>query len=239
MTEEETKIIESLKNNGGINDDIIKETVAAIKDFRKCNAVKSEEVAILKSSMDHIFPYLSELDVNFNITVNLKNKQDKVKAVEQILSEGLKKLTNKKDMDEVALCIDVFADIGRREARHYARNLKLDPDLSKRQDNVAFETNLRNYLWNFVRESEEGFFENPEVLISKLHEQTTKFFKKEIVDYRIKTVEQRFKGLKLVGGVAVAVLTIIPTSYVLNWIYPRFMETFLPELSKTKKGGVK
>lgn len=43
------------------------------------------------------------------------------------------------------------------------------------------------------------------------------------------------KGFKIWSGVAVSLATLPFACYALNWIYPRFMETFFPSISNAKK----
>ncbi len=60
-------------------------------------------------------------------------------------------------------------------------------------------------------------------------------FTYDLVQKHIKNVASNIKGLKAVVGLMVS-LAILPVSCTaLNWLYPRFMDTFFPSLSKKKK----
>ena len=60
-----------------------------------------------------------------------------------------------------------------------------------------------------------------------------------VIDKFIAKSSKRIKGLKAVTGLAVS-LAIMPfTCCALNYLYPRFMDTFFPSLSKSKKEGGK
>ncbi|OGI00712.1 MAG: hypothetical protein A2Y25_11600 [Candidatus Melainabacteria bacterium GWF2_37_15] len=58
---------------------------------------------------------------------------------------------------------------------------------------------------------------------------------KKITIKQIKQVEKNVKGLKVVLGLGLSLLTLPPTCSLLNWAYPRFMEIIFPEKCKSQK----
>lgn len=51
---------------------------------------------------------------------------------------------------------------------------------------------------------------------------------------KIQKAENVHKGFKQFTGIPVAIISVIGACYALNWLYPRFMEKFLPELASAK-----
>lgn len=64
---------------------------------------------------------------------------------------------------------------------------------------------------------------------------------RQTVEKALKHVEHNTKFIKDWGGAAVSIAIGVGSCYILNWIYPRFMEKVFPDLSKRKnsKGGNK
>ncbi len=56
----------------------------------------------------------------------------------------------------------------------------------------------------------------------------------ELVQKEAKNINNRFKSYKDVSGLMVGFLTLPVTCYILNWIYPRFMEKFFPSITAKK-----
>ena len=58
----------------------------------------------------------------------------------------------------------------------------------------------------------------------------------EVVTQIRENVEKNFKGFKQVTNILVGVFITLPlTCTALNWVYPRFMEVFFPNLANSKK----
>lgn len=110
------------------------------------------------------------------------------------------------------------------------KNLMIETldDLAKKQPEIA--RNYQIFRKNISRGiSIKGFSEK----ISKISKETD--FTYDLVQKHIKNVAGNIKGLKAVVGLVVS-LSILPVSCsVLNWIYPKFMDTFFPGLSKKKE----
>lgn len=54
-----------------------------------------------------------------------------------------------------------------------------------------------------------------------------------------KNVASNLKGYKQIAGILVGLVTLPISCYMLNWAYPRLMDTFFPKLSKSKKAANK
>lgn len=57
----------------------------------------------------------------------------------------------------------------------------------------------------------------------------------EVIQKHSKNVSSNLKGFKQVTGLLVGLVTLPISCYALNWIYPKIMDKFFPELSKKKK----
>lgn len=64
-------------------------------------------------------------------------------------------------------------------------------------------------------------------------------FYSKVVEKHIDNVTKRVKNYKDKTGLIMSLAMVPITCGALNWIYPRFMEKFFPELCKSKKGGNK
>lgn len=74
-----------------------------------------------------------------------------------------------------------------------------------------------------------------ETFRSNLEELKTKVTEDAINGYK-KLVENKFKGFSQISKVAIGVCITLPiTCTALNWVYPRFMDIFFPNLSGSKK----
>lgn len=56
----------------------------------------------------------------------------------------------------------------------------------------------------------------------------------ELVDKKVKNLENSFKGLKNSNGLMVGLITLPITCCILNWLYPRIVNTCFPKLMKPK-----
>lgn len=113
-------------------------------------------------------------------------------------------------------------------------------------DKLAYENKLGTkaqqekgfYDLRFIKEAKEG----------ELKEQLAKLKNTDIPDKLLelgkiteeesKTFAARFsniKGFKQWAGIGLSLATLPFACYALNWIYPRFMETFFPSISNAKK----
>lgn len=137
--------------------------------------------------------------------------------------------------------------------------IEKDPELRKLRDEAIdfVEENIENTklekISAFIKgkikgaDTEKGVldklkkaFEAAEASEKKLFETklTEKEFK-EMANKIIKITEGRHKALKNIVGALVAMALVPFTCSALNWVYPRFMEKFFPELSQVKKQGGK
>ena len=61
-------------------------------------------------------------------------------------------------------------------------------------------------------------------------------FEKEVVEQLRKKIEKKIKGYKQITSILVGLFITLPlTCTALNWVYPRFMDIFFPQLANNKK----
>lgn len=73
-------------------------------------------------------------------------------------------------------------------------------------------------------------------IAEKLGLTSDKKFETEIVEQLRSKIEKKVKGYKQVTSILVGLFITLPlTCSVLNWVYPRFMNIFFPELANSKK----
>lgn len=95
-------------------------------------------------------------------------------------------------------------------------------------------------LLNSLKIKADGVLDNIKEVISniskKLKLESNAGFEKEVITELRAKIEKKVKGFNQVTNILVGLFITLPiTCYVLNWIYPRFMDIFFPELSNSKK----
>lgn len=152
----------------------------------------------------------------------------------------------------IEAAVDAVTNIAAKQAKeNLAITGVLNPDLKDAANMASFKRKMKESIWQYINNDIKGeavgdiskngvriFKQDAKTFLKTLKEQATKFLVTEAAEFKIKKNEHAFNGFGLVAGMILSLATIIPTSYVLNWVYPRFMEKVFPNLSAAKKASV-
>lgn len=97
--------------------------------------------------------------------------------------------------------------------------------ISELAENCRFDTN--NSKLNTIFHDISTFGENSSTLKEKICKDIVKGYKSML--------SKRYRFMKEVAGISLGMFVTVPiTCHALNWVYPRFMELFLPNLASSK-----
>lgn len=191
---------------------------------------------ILTEAEEQIKAGKSYTDIKKGLKSKLKelkrnNADSELKAIVKQLSKQLDNPTLQQEIEELKVKCNAFSKCRSTEDVQKV----VQGRLAKRKAELKNEQSIIEELIKGINQGKEA----PRLSIGELHKIANKLkdnqFVYDVVQKHISNVKANIKGLNQIIGIAVGVAMLPLTCCLLNYIYPRFMDTFFPHLSNKKK----
>lgn len=208
-----------------INQDALGKTKAM--DFmRKFGIFESDNVTEkdLKEIMANLHgdKSVSELESSFG---DLKSPEKAVKTIGKMVSRG--------SQSEVGEGFSLLEKISLKQLFHNLGYKSKDGSLQELMDKKMSVAQLE--IAEKIKIQAKKY--SNDKMSKYMESKTIKDFAMNVLANKIKTVSKNFGNYKAYFGIFTNLFILAATCTALNWVYPRFMEIFLPDLADAKKKG--